>query len=182
MPTTKQTLRERVRAVSNARELAWDRLRDDPRWQRAKTVLLFASMADEPDVTVLHERGKRVLYPRVVSRDLELVTCELGPEDGAAGWRRGAYGLWEPVGEATEPMKVDVAVVPGLAFTRDGRRLGRGGGFYDRLLPTLRRDCWTVGVCGEARLLDDLPTEPHDAPVDAVLTEQHLHDVNSPSR
>ena len=61
-----------------------------------------------------------------------------------------------------DPAELDVVVVPGLAFTLDGRRLGQGGGHYDRFLPRLRPDCVTIGACFAEQLVDDLPREPHD--------------------
>ena len=72
------------------------------------------------------------------------------------------------------PAWPDLVVVPGVAFTADGRRLGQGGGWYDRFLAQVRAECVTVGVCFAGQLLDQLPTEPHDVAVDIVVTEQGL--------
>ena len=69
---------------------------------------------------------------------------------------------------ALDPVEVDFVVVPGLAFTPDGRRLGYGAGFYDRFLPTV--DAPNAGVCFTEQLLDDLPTEPHDVRVQHVIS------------
>lgn len=70
-----------------------------------------------------------------------------------------------------EPTWPDIIVVPGLAFTPDGRRVGQGGGWYDRFLPQRRIDCVTIGVCFAPQLVDDLPTEPHDIVLDHVITD-----------
>jgi len=70
-----------------------------------------------------------------------------------------------------DPVALDLVVVPGLAFTADGRRLGQGGGHYDRFLARLRPDCVTVGACFAEQLVTELPTEPHDRTVDAVATD-----------
>lgn len=70
-----------------------------------------------------------------------------------------------------DPCTLDVVVVPGLAFTADGRRLGQGGGHYDRFLTRLRPECLTVGAAYTEQLLDDLPTEPHDVRLDLVVTD-----------
>jgi 5-formyltetrahydrofolate cyclo-ligase len=69
-----------------------------------------------------------------------------------------------------DPALLDVAVVPGLAFTADGRRLGQGGGHFDRFLPRLREDCLRVGVAFREQLVAELPTAEHDAGVDVVIT------------
>ena len=65
---------------------------------------------------------------------------------------------------------LDLIVLPGAAFTRDGRRLGYGGGFYDTLLAGPARDVPLAGVCFPCQLLDDLPVEPHDKKADMVVT------------
>ncbi len=70
-----------------------------------------------------------------------------------------------------DPLELDVVVVPGLAFTPDGRRLGQGGGHYDRFLSRLGPTCITIGACFAEQLVTDLPTEPHDRRVDHVATD-----------
>lgn len=67
---------------------------------------------------------------------------------------------------------VDVVVVPGLAFTADGRRLGQGGGWYDRALPRIRAGGLAIGVGFAEQIVDDLPTEPHDVRLDRVITDR----------
>ncbi len=70
-----------------------------------------------------------------------------------------------------DPGWPDVVIVPGVAFTRDGDRLGQGGGWYDRFLPQIRSDCTTIGVCFEPQVLASLPTEPHDVRLDCVVSD-----------
>jgi len=72
---------------------------------------------------------------------------------------------------AIDPRSVDVVIVPGLAFTTEGDRLGQGGGWYDRFLPQVRADCVTIGVGFGPQLVDALPTEPHDVRLSAVATD-----------
>jgi 5-formyltetrahydrofolate cyclo-ligase len=69
-----------------------------------------------------------------------------------------------------DPALLDVVVVPGLAFTPDGRRLGQGGGHFDRFLARLRADCVRIGVAFDEQLVADLPTSSHDIAVDVVIT------------
>lgn len=69
-----------------------------------------------------------------------------------------------------DPTTLDVVVVPGLAFTRRGDRLGQGGGWYDRFLPRLRPDAVTIGVGFREQLVDELPVEPHDIALDRIIT------------
>jgi 5-formyltetrahydrofolate cyclo-ligase len=85
----------------------------------------------------------------------------------------GRFGLLEPTGPRLDPTAIgsaDVVVVPALAVARDGARLGRGGGFYDRALALARPDAVLVALVFDDELLDALPVEPHDRRVTAVVT------------
>jgi 5-formyltetrahydrofolate cyclo-ligase len=88
------------------------------------------------------------------------------------GLVRHRYGMLEPDPASPEipPDEAALIIVPGLAFARDGYRLGYGGGFYDRLLGH-RRQATTLGVCFHALLFDELPHGDFDAPVDSLVTE-----------
>ena len=115
-----------------------------PAFRAATTVLLYHSLKDEVDT---HEfirkwsREKRILLPVVVGDDLEL-RLYTGPED----LKPGAYGIEEPTGELfTDYADIDFIVVPGVAFDRNGNRLGRGKGYYDRLLPRTTRCMHATG-------------------------------------
>ena len=83
----------------------------------------------------------------------------------------GAFGILEPQGERPCPAgEIDLVVCPGVAFTADGRRLGRGRGYYDRYLGDPAFRGFRVGVCYAHQLVDDLPVEPHDVRMDRVIT------------
>jgi 5-formyltetrahydrofolate cyclo-ligase len=71
-----------------------------------------------------------------------------------------------------DPSWPDVVVVPGLAFTAAGDRLGQGGGWYDRFLSQVRADCTTIGVCFAEQIVETLPVEAHDVIVDHVVTDR----------
>ena len=139
-------------------------------WQEAGTLLLYYPLADEVDVRPLikeaFESGRRVLLPVVRGEDLELHLYE-----GEDSLRKGAFGIMEPTGEpfAEESYdEIQLALVPGMAFDRAGHRLGRGKGYYDRLLPKLTRTRLT-GICFPFQLLDEVPAELHDIPVEEVI-------------
>lgn len=140
-------------------------------WQEASTLLLYYPLSDEVDVRPLireaFEEGKRVLLPVVKGEELVLHLYE-----GESSLREGAFGIMEPQGPlfATEYYdEIDVAIIPGMAFDGAGHRLGRGKGFYDRLLPKLE-SAKLVGVCWPFQLLDEVPAEPHDIPVEEVIS------------
>ena len=147
---------------------------ESPAWRDASTVAIFAPQPHEPDVELLwmHGDGKTFAYPRVTEDRLDLfrVTSlhELAP---------GAFGVREPraeIGHAVAPETLDLILVPGVAFTADGARLGRGGGFYDRLLAWLAPRTCKIGVCFDSQLLPEMPVEPHDQHVDFIATESGL--------
>lgn len=91
--------------------------------------------------------------------------------------RRGGFGVWEPDVETTQvlkPEELSVILLPGLFFTREGARLGRGGGFFDRYLKRTSAATLRVGVALEWQLVDSLPLEPHDQRMDWLITEQRV--------
>lgn len=139
-----------------------------PEWQAARTVLLYKHKGKEFSVNNLgnaaFRTGKRVVFPRVEEGRLVLHAV-----DAWTGLSPGAFGVDEPSVDApvVAPSEVEVAVVPGLAWTAEGHRMGQGGGFYDRLLPEV--EGVTFGVGFDVQLLDSLPLDPHDVPVERVF-------------
>ncbi len=145
------------------------RLEAHPRYQTARTVLLYHALPDEVQTAPLLHRyheEKTILLPVVVGDDLELRVYR-----GAAHCHTGAFGIPEPTGEAfTRYEEIDLAVVPGMAFDACGNRLGRGRGFYDRLLPALRRaGVYIIGMGFPFQHVAHVPAEAHDVPMDEVL-------------
>ena len=144
---------------------AQTRLLGLPELARARTVAVYSAIGDEVPVEPVAEacraRGVRVVYPVVVGPELELTA------DPARAER-------VPVAE------VDVFVVPALRFDRAGRRLGRGGGHYDRLLARRRVDAWLVGICYEDRVTDELPEDPWDVRMHVIVADRFLLRVAAP--
>jgi 5-formyltetrahydrofolate cyclo-ligase len=82
---------------------------------------------------------------------------------------------WEEPGKEFQPEQMDVVIVPGVAFSRQGGRMGNGQGYYDRLLKRVRRDCPLIGLCYECQLFDDLIVGPHDVFMDQIVTERSTY-------
>ncbi|MFI5960003.1 5-formyltetrahydrofolate cyclo-ligase [Cryptosporangium sp. NPDC051539] len=118
----------------------------------------------------LREAGLGVLLP--ISRPDR--TLDWGGYEHRQELVRGPHGLWEPPSEAVlgpEALTtVDAIVVPALAVGRDGSRLGRGAGYYDRALECVTRNTALIALVYDDELLDSVPTEPHDRPVSDVVT------------
>jgi 5-formyltetrahydrofolate cyclo-ligase len=174
---TKKATRARVRHVLRgmtpaARATAsagiCGRIRALPQWASARMVALYSPLESEVDVTPLLEApGERTFcFPRVSGRTLEFHLCAHGE------LKAGPWNLREPdagLHDVGPPGSIDLILVPGLAFTAAGARLGRGGGFYDRYLPGVRGT--KIGVCFAEQLLDELPSEAHDHEVDIVISK-----------
>ena len=110
---------------------------------------------------------KTLLLPCVQGDDLVLRRY-MGPECMVSGEQ---FGIGEPTGpEWTDLGAVELIVVPGVAFDSEGNRMGRGRGFYDRLLKSTPRAA-KVGVAYDFQMLDHIATEPHDVRMDRVITE-----------
>jgi 5-formyltetrahydrofolate cyclo-ligase len=96
------------------------------------------------------------------------------PSDFFSNLERGAHGTREPAADAATRVSLEEAAavfVPGVAFDKGGARLGRGGGFYDRLLAHPRFAARRIAVCFACQLVERVPVEPHDAEVDEIVTE-----------
>lgn len=134
------------------------------RWTR---VGLFWPHGSEPDLRPLvrsHE-GWTFFFPKVTSSTPPRLAW--GPEPLEPGFR----GLQEPAFAQHFLPPVQVLLVPGLAFDDQGFRLGYGGGYFDALLERLPEEVTTLGVCFQALRVPSLPVDPHDLPVDGVVTE-----------
>jgi 5-formyltetrahydrofolate cyclo-ligase len=133
-------------------------------WLVGWTVCAFSALPSEPDLLDPWPEGKRIILPRVVGSTVCLHAVENHTE-----LVEGSFGILEPAPNAPiAEAKADLILVPGLAFDRSGVRLGRGGGYYDRLLSEF--DGLRVGVCFEELVLERIPVEPHDMCMDFLIT------------
>ena len=136
-------------------------------------VAVYLASPDEIDLSdFIREmlgRGVTVVSPRWNGETYELARIK-GLSEGDL--RRGPMNILEPAeAEIVNPTEVAVWIVPGLAFTKDGKRLGYGGGWYDRLLASASNGALKIGVAHEFQALDDLPCEPHDILLSHVITD-----------
>jgi 5-formyltetrahydrofolate cyclo-ligase len=136
----------------------------------------YASIRNEIDITpyldVQRRRGHHVYLPRVVGPGaVEFVEVE-----DFAALVPGPFGIPEPVGPATPLERIEIFLVPGLAFDRQGTRLGFGLGYYDRILrPEGHARPLAIAIAYDWQVVDgELPSEPHDIPMDAIATDSEL--------
>lgn len=187
----KQQLRKRIRAAERELSPAYKarssaeicaHLAAMPEYQAADTVFCFVGTAREIDTRAFLEdvlrRGKRLCVPLCVGDGL----MDLHHITSLEQLRQGAYGILEPAPETpVVPVDaVDFAVIPCLSCDHAGKRLGQGGGFYDRFLSGYRSAA--VLVCREQLIREELPVEPHDCPIPWVMTEKGLYEDGIPAR
>ena len=170
-------MKQRIRALDRrARALASEKicraLAQDAAWREARLVAAFLPISGEPQIAPLFARAGAppVCVPRVRGESCDLVML---PDSCAnADWRLA--GPEFDALPAIDVAQLDLILVPGLAFTLDGLRLGRGGGFYDRLLAGCPTRARRIGVCFATQIVGAMPTEEHDQRVERVITESSL--------
>jgi 5-formyltetrahydrofolate cyclo-ligase len=159
---------ERQAASARARDL----LRRQPVWRRARVVLFYAPMARELDVSPLLQealqQGKTVALPRFEPQTGIYLAAQVSRLEGDCV--PGQLGIAEPAAHcpAVELKRLDLVLVPGLGFDLSGHRLGRGRGYYDRLLAgTAGAKC---GVAFDPQVVAQIPAERHDVNMNFILT------------
>ena len=180
LPALKSVLREELR--QRLRELApherdeaslriRERCHDLPEWKAARVIALYHPTADEPDLWPLAERawseGRGVVLPAFEAATSAYRWSRVGGPDDLVP---GRFGILEPGPhcQPVEAVSLDLVLVPGLGFSTDGGRLGRGRGFYDRLLESVGGRVF--GVAFDFQLLPRIPREDHDVGLDGVIT------------
>ena len=138
-------------------------------YKNAKTIMLFYPLEDEVNTLFIFEKaisdGKRVVFPVTDTKTNEIIpTCY------SCGFSKGAYGIFEPLGNQTaEKNEIDAVIIPALSADKEGYRLGYGGGYYDRFLADFSGH--KVTVLFSELLSDKLPCEKFDIKTDMIITD-----------
>ncbi|MBI2549748.1 5-formyltetrahydrofolate cyclo-ligase [Candidatus Woesearchaeota archaeon] len=185
MKTVKQQIRETIREKRDAmtREEVESKsaaiaakLQQLEEYAGAKTVLFYAAKGNEAQTKKLIndalKSGKKVLLPITNTAAGELEVAEI--RDYSSDLKPGAFGIMEPKRRsAVDEEEIDVVIVPGVAFDKDGHRLGYGLGYYDKLLHRLAKAA-EIGLAYDFQVVEKLPRESHDRPMDAIVTESRV--------
>jgi 5-formyltetrahydrofolate cyclo-ligase len=187
----KATLRERVRA--ELKKLSPDNrealslrlcalLEQQEVWKQARSILFYAPLADEPDIWQLVRdsiaAGKSVALPRFAVEQNRYVACHIN--DISRDVRTGQFGIREPQEfcSTISVNRLDLVLVPGVAFDLNGHRLGRGKGFYDQLLEAIGGP--TCGVAFDEQIVEAVPVESHDVHLSCILTPTRWKFIEGP--
>ena len=150
-----------------AAEEVFERLEHTAAFMLADRIMMYHSLPDELSTRAFLTKwsGRKKFYlPRVNGVNLEVLPYE------ESRLELGSFHIEEPSGhDITDPSEIELVVVPAVAYDRKGRRLGRGKGFYDRFLSTTKAT--KIGVGYEFQLVDELPVEAHDVPMDMIVTQ-----------
>lgn len=135
-------------------------------------VCIFLSAFKEPDTfIILDELWKRGIKTAVPISDEDTLTLTLSYIESKDDLERSTYGIYEPtVIRKADENDMDLILVPGLAFDRNGGRMGFGKGYYDKLLRNSKGK--KIGLCYDFQLFDSIPTQPHDVFMDCIITEK----------
>ena len=157
------------------------RFMDLPEYEKAGTIMFYVDVRDEVRTRqALPEAlasGKRIVVPYCLDGELELFWLENMDE-----LELGMYRILEPKVELRDvaakrltPTDLDLVMVPGVAFDRNGGRTGHGKGYYDKLLQHARKDAPLVALSFECQLFEEIPAESHDIFMDKVVTEDSVY-------
>lgn len=149
----------------------FNRLENHSEFIKAENILFYYSLPDElPTVNFIRKwsKSKNIYLPRVNGDDLDILAYD------DSNLSIGSYDIEEPIGdELIDYNTIDLIIVPAVAFDYDKNRLGRGKGYYDRLL-SKAVNAIKIGVGYDFQLVEKLPTEQHDIPMDYIITPNNI--------
>ena len=148
------------------------RLEETSLFRHASCIAIYHAIPGEVQTAGFIEKwyqDKKILLPVIEGNDLRLL-----PYAGKEALKAGVFGILEPAGDTPSipEEEIDLIIVPGVAFDRQRNRLGRGKGYYDRLLSTLHAP--KIGICYDFQLQDTIPVEPFDRRMDRIITEKEI--------
>ena len=165
-------------------EAACRRILEDGDYRNAKTVMVYKAVRGELRLDLLESvnasspEPKRFVYPLCLGKGRMLAVEPGNPDMNSAAWKKGSFRIPEPdpeYGTVVPPEEIDYIICPCTAFDEKNRRLGMGGGYYDRFLP-LCKNAVIVAVAFEIQKADSVPCDELDQPVEKVFTCQRCQE------
>lgn len=145
----------------------------------SKVVMIYLSfkneVATDKIINWCFKQGKEVVVPYCIVDTKEIIPCKLDPE--RKNLIKNKYGIWEPSKDSRIPVdieEIDTIIIPGVGFDKNCNRLGFGGGYYDRFLVKRKKEASAIAICYENQIVEAVPTDSYDIPMDIVVTEESL--------
>ena len=187
----KKQLRKKIRTVlgkmtesqlASQSKAICDSLTKIKEFKHAGVVMIFLSLPTEVDTTAIilkaWQDGKTVAVPKVSWQQRHMIPVQINSLE--TGLARDGCGLKNPVTGVPVPIEdIDIVITPGLAFDKKGNRLGRGGGYFDRFFSNKTLKAIKCGVSYSQQVVDYLPTDQTDVPVDCLVTDKEILFFNS---
>ncbi|MEQ8153593.1 MAG: 5-formyltetrahydrofolate cyclo-ligase [Clostridiaceae bacterium] len=155
-------------------------LTNSPLYNSAEKIFIFVAFGSEVSTMEIIEdafnKGKKVYVPKVYSRERIMKAIQI---NSVRDLKPGVFGILEP--ESGEELigELDLIIMPGVAFSKSGDRIGYGGGFYDKFLESIGEGVKKVAIAFSLQVLEKLPQEPFDQKVDYIITEEEVIKCNS---
>ena len=145
-----------------------------------KNIMIYVSYQSEVNtenlIISLLNKNKKVFAPYCIKDKKRMEIVEINDFD--KDLEKGAYGIKEPrkslKNKKFAPKNLDVVIVPGVAFSKNGYRIGYGGGYYDRFLTRLKDETLTIGINYDEMVFNSIPTDEHDLAVDMIITDKKI--------
>jgi 5-formyltetrahydrofolate cyclo-ligase len=178
----KRKLLPKQAIIEKSNEIAKKLIKFD-KYQQSEKIMLYISTKSEVQtrgiIRYSQKANKKVFIPLVIQEKHDMIPSLI--IDCEKETAPGSLGIYQPKKEFHRPFPaniLDLVVVPGIAFTEQGHRLGRGGGYYDRFLNKLSKNAYIIALAFEMQMIEEMPLEKNDVPVDCIITEDRIIQVN----
>lgn len=155
--------------VKNSSDIIQQKVIASEQFQKSKSVFVYVSLPNEPATDLIIntalEQGKNVCVPKCISKG-KMIAVRI---NSMSDLKAGAFGIREPVSDTAAEKDFDLCIIPCVAASPDGRRLGHGAGFYDRFLENL--NTYKMCLCFGKNIFEDIPVDGHDILTDMIVTE-----------
>lgn len=179
----KKNIREKILALRDGID-RYTRSKNDERivskiinssfYKEAKSIFCFIGFGSEVNTTGIIEdalrSGKKVYVPRVINKEMKVIRI-----DSLDNLKPGVFGILEPEDGEELNGDCDLILMPGVAFTKEGKRLGYGGGYYDKYLAQYNSNTLKIAIAYSIQVVDFIPTESYDKTVDYIVTEDFTY-------
>lgn len=180
-----RTINKQKRSSMSSKEacagsrLAAMRFLNSDMYCRSRVLMLYMPLGNETDTSLITERaladGKKIVFPVTDTENTDIIPCYA---DSSTMFSRGAFSILEPEKSMkADASDIDTVLVPGIAFSESGARVGFGKGFYDRFLA--RINAVRVGFCYDFQICNEIVADPHDVQMDFIVCESKIFDCKS---